>query len=219
MSTAASHQESPIAVECPECKTRLKAFPHQFGTTKKCPVCHARVAIEAPDDPESPAPEPEHGSEILDAIAVFQPEPDFPAEYIYDADDVIEEDDPPSAYASRPSGMSMRMKHWLVWGVIRFGLSLFLVMVGAFIPPIGCLGFVLLAWYWPARWLSRQVTASLSPTIDCPGCGFQFDAVSRWTVGQYTDHREQHILLVKSPLDGCIVNHTDCPQCGATILI
>ena len=116
--------------------------------------------------------------------------------------------------------MSLRWKRRLVYAALHFGGAFLLYLLAS--PGSGFDLFAvlwLLFGYWPAQILSRPVTAALVKTISCPGCGFEMDAVSRWTVGQYTDHRERHILTVRSPIDGSVVGQTDCPQCGSTILV
>ncbi|MCH7728297.1 MAG: hypothetical protein IH991_17730 [Planctomycetes bacterium] len=50
-------------------------------------------------------------------------------------------------------------------------------------------------------------------------CDFEFDAVGRWSVGGYTDHKERHCMLIRSQIDGSISGHIDCPMCESTIML
>jgi hypothetical protein len=72
---------------------------------------------------------------------------------------------------------------------------------------------------WPSYGLAWRLMPFFVRVIDCPGCGCQLNAVSRWTIGQYTDYRARHIYRVCSPIDGKRVGWMDCPRCKSTILL
>lgn len=141
--------------------------------------------------------------------------------------------DEPIVYESRSSdepsrsrGVSIslppREAGWIIWIVVLVG---------------GCFGFgqlshatenplfavAALAFLIPRLNLATRITNLILPliiqTIRCPGCQEDIEAVGRWTVGDYTDHRDRHVLSVRHPRDGSRIGQTDCPRCGATILL
>lgn len=224
--SSVSSTESPVVVHCPACRRRLNVPRERFGSKGRCPGCRTTFALppeSATDEPNCETPRTRNCANSGQPQTTPPPLSELSSTAPSFTDDISEEapsfDRSPSACATRPSGMSIRTTHWLIWALIRFGLGSGMTLFVNVFPPIGIMGAILLIWYWPARWLARHVTAAVCTTIDCPGCGFQFDAIGRWTVGGYTDHRECHILLARSRIDGSHIGHTDCPQCSSTILI
>lgn len=118
--------------------------------------------------------------------------------------------------------MSLRSRSRWTYIVLRFGLgaaALFLGAVSGLTPLVVLAALWLLVGHYPVKWLTQAILVATVTTVDCPHCGFQLDAIGRWTVGQFTPAGEEHILAVRSKIDGSVVSHTDCPQCGSTILI
>jgi len=102
----------------------------------------------------------------------------------------------------------------------QFGLPLAcFIAFGITKQPILALVFVLVCFPTFARLVTLVIGSLVIKTIPCPGCGFEMDAVDRWVIGGYTDHREQHYLWARNPISGNCVGQVDCPHCGATILV
>lgn len=74
-------------------------------------------------------------------------------------------------------------------------------------------------WWFMGGTFSRWIVAACVSSVRCKGCGLEIPAVGRWVIGSYTDHCERHFALAKNPIDGSRIGHTDCPQCGTTILL
>lgn len=111
--------------------------------------------------------------------------------------------------------------HWAPV-LVLWGLSVLCSL--AYQQPRGvylfCIGVPwLLFGFSPCWWLSHKLMPFFISTLHCPRCGFDHDAVGIWSSGGYTDHKERHIYRFRNPLDGSRVGHTDCPQCGSTILL
>lgn len=132
--------------------------------------------------------------------------------------------------ASRPL-MSPRGLYRCVFSIFLFGPFVFTFCLSFLLAPVheglgivmgmlACPGFVwLFIGFFPARWMARLLLVATVSRISCPHCGFEIEAVGRWTSGSYTDHRERHIFAFKNPIDGSLVGHTNCPMCDTTILI
>lgn len=80
-------------------------------------------------------------------------------------------------------------------------------------------GFCLVCWWVIGIFISRWIAVMMVSSLKCKGCGLEIPAVGQWSIGQYTDHCDRHIMLVKSPFDGTRVGHINCPQCSATIMV
>ncbi|MBA3316091.1 MAG: hypothetical protein M3552_06805 [Planctomycetota bacterium] len=128
--------------------------------------------------------------------------------------------------------MSLKSKRWLLFFVMHPGplVLAFAIFPLAVITNSDTLAMLsgglccgglhwLLLGFWPAWLLSRAILVQLCRTLKCPCCGFEFDAVGRWSVGDYTDHAERHILNARNPIDGGRIGHIACPKCDSTILV
>ncbi|MBI1902939.1 MAG: hypothetical protein HYS13_17720 [Planctomycetia bacterium] len=114
--------------------------------------------------------------------------------------------------------MSPRATRLLVFAVI---FTVFAGLAG-FVSALLC--FIPAPYLFPLAYhLSHRVawdlTANFVSRLQCPRCAFQLPAVGVWTVGSYTDHHEQNIYNVRSPIDGKHIGWIDCPQCGSTIVL
>ncbi len=109
--------------------------------------------------------------------------------------------------SKRSSGLSLQTTRRIFFVVIYVGLG---VLTAIWFLPFGY------RWSW---YMADALTACVVSTLTCPGCGFTFSAIGRWSSGSYNDHRDRHILNVRSPIDGSVVGHTECPQCDCTIIV
>lgn len=73
--------------------------------------------------------------------------------------------------------------------------------------------------FYPSWWLASWLTPLFVHRLHCRRCGFDIDPFGVWSVGDYTDYRERHILRVRHPLNGTRVGYLSCPQCDSTILL
>ncbi len=109
--------------------------------------------------------------------------------------------------AKRSIGLSIRSVRQFFFFIFYVGLG---VLTAVWFLPFGY------RWSW---YMSDALTACVVSTLTCPGCGFTLSAIDRWSSGSFNDHRERHILNVRSPIDGSVVGHTNCPQCDCTIIV
>lgn len=77
----------------------------------------------------------------------------------------------------------------------------------------------IVGWWFLGVIPSRWIAAMMLSTVRCKHCGLEIPAVNKWRIGSYQDHRERHIILAKSPIDGSRIGNLPCPQCSATILV
>ena len=119
----------------------------------------------------------------------------------------------------------MRIVFWLLWVGPLVLVTLFLGGQGPAAAANSKAGSATAWWlflgWWPLRrWIDEILASIIVPTFSCPGCGFEMDGMSRWSVGDYTPPKEWHILAARDPRDKKTrIGHTDCPQCGTTILM
>jgi hypothetical protein len=210
---------------CPTCQHRLLVPVPKLGQRFKCPYCGALVQA------------PPLTSQVVGYDAIAQPErpplsrPSTPLRVF----------SPPSAsiplVANRlvtsltrflrgfrfSLSLTRRLPFWTTWA-IYLGVFFLLGSLAGFDTknerPLFALAAVI--WIIPrVGWLCSQWLASFFfPTITCPGCHEVLEAVGIWKCGcGYQDHRERHVLRFQCPLcQGCL-GRTDCPRCGATILL
>lgn len=143
------------------------------------------------------------------------------------------EQDEPVMYESRTSNRSSpsrgggffvlppRSTAWCIWILIMIAAGF--TIASAASANIPALAFAALLFFIPRLSLATRITNLILPhlihSVRCPGCEEDIEAVGRWTIGDYTDHRDRHILRVRHPRDGSCIGQTNCPRCGSTILI
>ena len=116
-------------------------------------------------------------------------------------------------------GLNIRSARWVTLGLyllISVGL---VVLANTILVRVFSQATVL--WLLGGFFLLRVVVPPLLyPTITCPGCHEVLEAVGIWKCScGYQDHRERHVLRFKCPLCQGRTGRTDCPRCGATILL
>lgn len=222
-----------IDIDVDRDKSVHSASPNAQSNGRK-PQSHPNTAEPANDLTDSPPPPPPPRQNSTPTASTTHDTPDV---QVYETTSRK-----PSERARSLNGFvtsSPRLVFWVTYWCIQIGLPLVVlfgtnIVGGIFIhaagerntmstmPFVGCFSCVVLvvtALPWTAFLLARHAAALIVSAIRCPGCGFQMDAVSRWSVGSFNDHRERHIFLAWNPIDKGYTGHINCPQCDATIRI
>jgi hypothetical protein len=119
----------------------------------------------------------------------------------------------------------------LYWGTL---LGIFVVLVFSAMAftavggPSGPAGVTVLsalscafwAWLLLGRPLACLLVPLFVPTLSCPGCGQEVEAVGAWDCScGFRTHRERHVLAGRCPSCGKVAGYVHCPCCGCIILL
>jgi predicted RNA-binding Zn-ribbon protein involved in translation (DUF1610 family) len=117
------------------------------------------------------------------------------------------------------TGLDIRSARWVTLGLYLL-ISVGLVVLSNAIM-VGVFSLATVLWLLGGFFLLQAVVPSLLyPTYTCPGCHEVLESVGIWKCGcGYQDHRERHLLQFQCPLCQGRLGRTDCPRCGATILL
>lgn len=126
--------------------------------------------------------------------------------------------------------MSPRLVWWTTYLLVKLGPMAYCIAV--LIKTFGSIDVLvtvplgILAWTWlvwgvlPCRWAADFVCSIVISAFVCPGCGEEYEPISRWGCGcGYVDHRERHLLWFHCPKCKGVLGYLDCAHCGSTLIV
>ena len=113
----------------------------------------------------------------------------------------------------------------LAWIMYAVGFFAFPLAMTPFMERAENLAFAIgVGWFDWMIWGRRIARYAILPVffsaVRCPGCGYEKEAVGRWTCGcGFVDHRERNVLAMRCPQCKAHIGSVPCDQCQATILL